>query len=86
MRILLRKRRRCFQIHFHLNRKYDIKQSFTFRIDCFFVLFDAKLEIKNLKKWYSKRQNQFNRKLIKPETPVKSRVSKILLKKLALEG
>jgi len=39
-----------------------------------------------MKKWYSKRQNQFNRKLIKPETPVKSGVSKILLKKLALEG
>lgn len=55
-------------------------------IDCFFVSFDAKLEIKKLKKWYSKRQNQFNRKFIKPEISVKSRVSKILLKKLALEG
>lgn len=85
MRILLRKRRRCFQIQFHLNRKYDIKQSFTFRIDCFFVLFDAKLEMK-IEKWCKYRQNQFNRKLIKPETPVKSKVSKILLKKLALEG
>ena len=29
---------------------YDIKQSFTFRIDCFFVSFDAKLEIKKLEK------------------------------------
>lgn len=59
-------------------------------IDCFFLSFDAKNEIKNLKKWYSSgvvnAKNQFNRKFIKPETLVKSRVSKILLKKLALEG
>ena len=39
-----------------------------------------------LEKWCKYRRNQFNRKLIKPETSVKSRVSKILLKKLALEG
>ena len=59
-------------------------------IDCFFLSFDAKNEIKNLKKWYSNgvvnAKNQFNRKFIKPETLVKSRVSKFLLKKLALEG
>ncbi len=29
---------------------YDIKQSFTFMIDCFFVSFDAKLEIKKIEK------------------------------------
>lgn len=81
MRILLRKRRRCFQIHFHLNRKYDIKQSFTFRIDCFFVSYDAKHE---MKKWYS--NGTVNAKinlienLIKLENPVKSRVLKITLK------
>lgn len=34
-------------------------------IDCFFVSFDAKRE---MKKWCSKRQNQFNRNLIKFET------------------
>jgi len=39
-----------------------------------------------MKKWHSKRQNQFNINFIKPETPVKLGVSKILLKKLALEG
>ena len=40
-------------IYTQSNKKYDIKQSFTFRIDCFFVLFDAKHEMKKLKKWYS---------------------------------
>lgn len=49
-----------------------------------------RMKLKNLKKWYSSgvvnTKNQFNRKFIKPETPVKSGVSKILLKKLALEG
>jgi hypothetical protein len=39
-----------------------------------------------MKKWHSKRQNQFNINLIKPENPVKSRVLKITLKKLALKG
>ncbi len=29
---------------------YDIKQSFTFMIDCFFLSFDAKNEIKKLEK------------------------------------
>ena len=42
-------------------------------------------KIENLRECTA-QQNQFNRKFIKPETLVKSRVSKILLKKLALEG
>jgi len=33
-----------------------------------------------MKKWHSKRQNQFNGNLIKLENPVKSRALKITLK------